>query len=161
MTDTEVPTKPKRTRKKAAAPAVEATVSSTNGSARTMSDAHKEALARGREQGRIVRNYVDALSSHKPKRGRKRTRESIEARLAKIEESYEQTDPLTRLHLAQEKLDLMAELETTDSAFDISELEDAFVEVAAAYSEAKGLTRGAWREIGVQPSVLTRAGITR
>lgn len=155
----EAPAKPKRTRKPKAEP-VETPVSSTNGT-RHMSDEHKAALAKGREQGRIVRNYVDALATHKPKRGRKRTRESIEARLAKIDESYEQTDPLTRLHLAQERLDLTVELEATEAGFDITDLEESFIEVAAAYSEAKGLTRAAWRSIGVQPGVLTRAGITR
>ena len=36
-----------------------------------MSDAHKEALAEGREQGRAVRRYLEALEANKPRRGRK------------------------------------------------------------------------------------------
>ena len=47
-----------------------------------MSDAHKAALAQGRAAGnRAVRNYLEALEAHKPKRGRKRTPDSIKKRL--------------------------------------------------------------------------------
>ena len=71
-----------------------------------MSDSHKAALAEGREQGRAVRRYLEALEAHKPKRGRKRTQESIEKRLAGIEEQLPDADPLTRLHLVQERMNL-------------------------------------------------------
>ena len=42
-----------------------------------MSDAHKAALATGRVEGKIVRDYLEALRANKPARGRKRTPESI------------------------------------------------------------------------------------
>ena len=42
-----------------------------------MSDEHKAALAEGRNQGRAVRNYLEALDQNRPKRGRKRTTESV------------------------------------------------------------------------------------
>lgn len=153
----EEPTKPKRGRPRKKA-VVEA---ETNGSGRAMSDEHKAALAEGREHGRIVRNYLDALHAHKPKRGRKRNPESIQRRLEEIGYSYEEADPLVRLHLAQERMDLQAELEAVDETFDITELEEAFIEVAAAYSERKGLTYDAWREVGVEPRVLKAAGVGR
>ena len=51
-----------------------------------MSDSHKAALAEGREQGRAVRRYLEALEAHKPKRGRKRTPDSVQKRLAAIDE---------------------------------------------------------------------------
>lgn len=157
MTEEAVETTPKRRRRKE----TEAPVESNGNGQRTMSDAHKQALAQGREHGRIVRNYLDALHAHKPRRGRRRTAESIQNRLAQIEQDFETADALSRLHMAQEKLDLEAELEAQDDDFDITELEDAFIQVALAYSEAKGLTRTAWRQAGVAPSVLTAAGITR
>src|ERR1700739_1377102 len=50
-----------------------------------MSAGHKQALAVGREESRAVRRYLEALQAHKPKRGRKRTSESIQARLDQIE----------------------------------------------------------------------------
>src|ERR1700689_982496 len=43
-----------------------------------MSQAHKEALAIGREEGRAVRRYLEALEAHRPKRGRKRSQETIQ-----------------------------------------------------------------------------------
>ena len=129
---------------------------------RTMSDDHKAALAEGREQGRVVRRYLEALESHRPKRGRKRTPESITKRLAAIDDQLTTADPLHRLHLVQERLDLERELAASggDDA-DLDELEAAFTEVAAAYGERKGLTYEAWRSIGVAPRVLKAAGIGR
>ena len=50
-----------------------------------MTDEHKAALERGRQEGRAVRDYLEALRASKPKRGRKRTPDSINARLDKIE----------------------------------------------------------------------------
>ena len=47
-------------------------------------------------QGRAVRRYLEALEAHKPKRGRKRTPESIEKRLARIEDELPDADPLNR-----------------------------------------------------------------
>ena len=73
---------------------------------RRMSDEHKAALAEGREQGRVVRRYLEALESHRPKRGRKRTPDSIAKRLAAIDEQLGTADALNRLHLVQERLDL-------------------------------------------------------
>ena len=77
---------------------------------RRMSDEHKAALAEGRGQGRIVRRYLEALESHRPKRGRKRTPETIAKRLAAIDERLATADPLGRLQLVQERMDLEREL---------------------------------------------------
>jgi hypothetical protein len=126
-----------------------------------MSDSHKAALAEGREQGRAVRRYLEAIEAHKPKRGRKRTQESMQKRLTTIEERIATADPLTRLHLAQERMDLMRELSTSDNGVNLQELEDAFVASAEPYGRRKGITYGAWREAGIDPSVLRRAGIRR
>lgn len=126
-----------------------------------MSDAHKAALAEGREQGRAVRRYLEALEAHKPKRGRKRTPESMKKRLSSIEESLASADPLTRLHLIQERMDLERELSSADDGVNIDELEDGFVASAEPYGRRKGITYSAWRALGVDPSVLRRAGIRR
>ena len=50
-----------------------------------MSDEHKAALAQGRSEGKAVRDYLEALRANKPKRGRKRTADSIKKRLAAID----------------------------------------------------------------------------
>ncbi|MGH9278149.1 MAG: hypothetical protein ACRD12_08585 [Acidimicrobiales bacterium] len=126
-----------------------------------MSDSHKAALAEGREQGRAVRRYLEALEAHKPKRGRKRTPESMQKRLAVIDERLANADPLTRLHLVQERMDLEAELSATDDGVNLQELQDAFAAAAEPYGRRKGITYSAWRELGVDPSVLRSAGIRR
>ncbi len=126
-----------------------------------MTDEHKAALAAGRAEGRAVRAYLDALRSNKPKRGRRRTPETIQKRLAAIEAELADADPVTELKLVQERLDLTAELEAMASKVDLAALEEAFVAVARAYGERNGISYAAWRAVGVEASVLKRAGIKR
>lgn len=126
-----------------------------------MSNEHKEALALGREQGRAVRRYLEALELHKPKRGRKRTPESIQKRLDDIESKLDAADPLTRLQLVQERMNLQQELESKSHTVDLSALEEDFVAAAGDYGRRKGITYAAWREAGVDAAVLKRAGIRR
>jgi hypothetical protein len=128
---------------------------------RTMSKEHKAALALGRAEGSAVRRYLDALEAHKPKRGRKRTPESIERRLAAIENSIDDADRLTALKLAQERMDLQDELAAMAPENDLDELAAEFIEVAANYSERQGISYAAWREAGVPAAVLRDAGIGR
>ena len=126
-----------------------------------MSDEHKHALAVGREESRAVRRYLEALEAHKPKRGRKRTTESIQARLRQIDDRIASADPLTRVHLVQERLNLETELATKEEAVDLKALEEGFVEAAKSYGERKGITYAAWRAAGVDANVLRKAGIPR
>jgi uncharacterized protein YicC (UPF0701 family) len=126
-----------------------------------MSAEHKAALAEGRNQGRAVRRYLDALEAHRPRRGRKRTPESITRRLAKIEQELATAESLKRLHLVQERLDLQSELATMDDKVDLGELEKEFVSAAKPYSERKGISYAAWRELGVPANALKQAGISR
>jgi hypothetical protein len=127
----------------------------------SMSDEHKHALAVGREESRAVRRYLEALEAHKPKRGRRRTSEGIEGRLRQIEEELLTADPLSRVHLVQERIDLENELASKEDAVDLEALEDGFVHAAHGYGERKGITYKAWREAGVDANVLSRAGIAR
>ncbi len=126
-----------------------------------MSDTHKAALADGRTQGAAVRKYLEALRANKPRRGRKRTADSVNNRLAAIDEELATADPLTELRLVQERRNLEAELATMDSGVDLAELEQAFIGVAAAYSERQGISYASWRDVGVPAAVLRSAGIGR
>jgi len=126
-----------------------------------MSAEHKAALAQGREEGRIVRIYLDALQANKPRRGRRRTKESIQKRLAAIDAKLPTADSLAKLRLYQEKENLQAELEGMGNATDLSALEKDFVKVAKAYGERKRIGYAAWRAVGVSPATLQKAGITR
>ena len=118
-------------------------------------------MAAGRSEGRAVKNYLEALEQHRPKRGRKRTPDSINARLAKIADELPVADPMTRLSLVQERIDLETELKHMDDAVDLTEVEAGFVKAAKAYSERKNISYRAWREIGVPAAVLKSAGIGR
>jgi hypothetical protein len=126
-----------------------------------LTEEHKAALAEGRAQGRAVRRYLEALEAHKPKRGRKRTPESMKKRLTRIDKELDDADPLKRLQLVQERLDLEAEIGRAENKVDLGELEKEFVAAAKPYSERKGISYAAWRELGVPASALKLAGITR
>ncbi|MBA3398592.1 MAG: hypothetical protein H0U01_01385 [Acidimicrobiia bacterium] len=126
-----------------------------------MSDEHKAALAQGRTEGRIVRDYLEALRSNRPKRGRKRTEASITRRLEAIEKSLSEANPLNELKLVQERRDLLAERDSMTNGVDLSDVEDKFVQVAKEYGERQGISYSSWREVGVQPNVLKRAGVSR
>ncbi len=129
--------------------------------ARSMSEAHKAALAEGREQGRAVRRYLEALESHRARPGRRRSPDTIEKRLVAIDEMLPEADPLSRLHLLQERMDLEAQLSGSDEGLDLETAEAEFVDAAGPYSQRKGITYEAWRAAGVQARVLKAAGIAR
>lgn len=127
-----------------------------------MSASHKEALARGRQMSRTVNSYLAAMTDNRPKRGRRRTAESIESRLAAIETSLPGASPVKRLQMIQERNDLRGELKAmkaSTSANDLASLERDFVAIAKEYGESQGIAKAAWREMGVSPDVLKKAGI--
>jgi hypothetical protein len=126
-----------------------------------LTNEHKAAMAAGRNEGRAVREYLHALRSNKPKRGRKRTVDSIKGRLAAIEKELAEADALDELRLLQERRNLTTELETMGSATDITALEAEFVKVAKSYSQRQGISYATWRDVGVEASVLKAAGIPR
>jgi len=130
-------------------------------SKQNMSDSHKAALAEGREQGRAVRRYLEALDANKPKRGRKRTPETMKKRLDRIQADIGSADPLKRLQLVQERIDLEQQIDVAETTVDLSRLETDFVKAARSYSERKGISYAAWRELGVPAATLKEAGIGR
>ena len=116
-------------------------------------------MAVGRTQSRALAPYLEALEANRPKRGRKRTPESIDRRLADIREELKFGKPIKRVALLQERRDLIAERQKLDKKVDLAAYEEAFVANAKSYSERRGITYETWRELGVPASVLKRAGI--
>ncbi|CAB4606752.1 unannotated protein [freshwater metagenome] len=127
----------------------------------TMSASHKKALANGRNEGRIIREYLEVVEAIKPRRGRRRTPDSIAKRLAAINTELKSTDPVTQVRLIQERLNLRTELAGMKNKTEVTATETAFVKVAKNFSERNDITYEAWREFGVTPTVLKRAGISR
>ncbi len=120
-----------------------------------MSQEHKDALAQGRKEARAIKAYLKALGSRGP--GRPVTRESLEARLAKVNLRFE--DPLKSVELIQTRLDIEDALARLENSQNVEVLEASFIEHAASYSARKGISYPAWREIGVAAAVLKQAGV--
>ncbi len=127
-----------------------------------MSNQHKKALAQGREEGRAIRRYLDALARQRPRRGRRRTVESANRQLRETVDQLATARSLARVELLQRRIDLEAEIASLgqDGASDLSELEAGFVAAAKGYSERKGITTQAWLQGGVPRTVLRQAGLT-
>ena len=126
-----------------------------------MSKEHKEALAQGRREGAAVRRYLEAISATRGKRGRKRTPESVQRRIKAIDGELENSDALQALLLRQERKDLEVELNRLATTLDLKALEKAFIKAAGPYGSRKGIDYSTWRDAGVEPSVLAKAGIKR
>jgi hypothetical protein len=130
---------------------------------KSLTPEHKNAMAVGRKEGQAVKTYLDALEQHRPRRGRRRTPDSIQKRLAAIDAQIDGVSSLQRLQLTQERRDLQAELAgmQTGTSVDLSALEADFVRVAKAYAARKGIAYATWRDLGVPADILKTAGITR
>ncbi len=128
---------------------------------RPMSDEHKAAMAEGRAQGRAVRAYLEALETHKPKRGRKRTPATMQARIETIDSTIDAADPVKRLQMIQERMDLDQAIDAAETTVDLSALEDTFADTAKGYGERNGISYAAWRKVGVSAAMLKKAGIGR
>lgn len=123
-----------------------------------ISEEHKAALAQGRKEARAIKAYLKALEARKP--GRPVTRESLEQRLKRINERLDASDdPLKAVELLQARIDLESALAKMDDAGRLEELEQGFIDHAKSYSERKGISYTAWRELGVPAATLREAGI--
>jgi hypothetical protein len=126
-----------------------------------MSAEHKAAIAQGRRESRAIKAYLEAISVPK-RRGRPVTPESLEARIADLDQRIRnESDPLARVDLYQARLDTQETLDQLAETVDIDALEAGFVEYAASYSTRKGITWPAWREAGISAAVLRAAGVKR
>ena len=131
---------------------------STERKAREVTPEHKAAMIQGRTETRVVRQYLEALEVRQSG-GRRRSKESLQKKLAAVEQDLESADAVGRLHLVQERINLQKAIEAAEQNVDIDELENDFIDIAASYSERKGISYQAWREVGVPPKVLQAAGI--
>ncbi len=126
-----------------------------------MSPEHKEALAQGRQQAKVVRNYLEALHTE-GRRGRPIDRQSLEVRIERLQAQInEESNAARRVELIQRRLDAERRLAGLEESPDRESLERDFIEVAKAYSARRGITYTAWREAGVPAAVLREAGIRR
>lgn len=126
-----------------------------------MSDEHKQALARGRAQGKAVRDYLGALEKHRS-RGRTPDRATLQQRIDEVQRRIDaEENPAKRVELIQRRLDHEEQLIALEDEPDMEALQDAFVDAVREYSERKGISYHAWREAGVPADVLRQGGVKR
>ena len=125
-----------------------------------MSQDHKDALKQGRAEARAIKAYLEAIGNRR--RGRPVTRESLTARITRLEENIAtESNPLKAVEMRQARLDAEQALAALAAPVDMPALEAAFIDAVPGYSERKGITHAAWREAGVPAAVLSQAGIKR
>jgi hypothetical protein len=118
------------------------------------------AIAVGSDESGTIRRYLEALQ---PTRGlaHSRTVETVQRELQEVRWQIVMADPDKRAALAQKRISLEAELgalSKIDKA-ELAALEQEFIACAGAYSAREGITYAAWRSAGIEPKVLTKAGI--
>lgn len=124
-----------------------------------MTDDHKAALARGRTEAAAIKRYLQALEARRP--GRPVTLAGLQEKLdLLIRKIAEEEDALKKVDLVQMRLDTEQRIAGFEEV-DFETLESGFVRYAHGYSERKGISYSAWREIGVPAPVLKQAGIPR
>ncbi len=131
------------------------------GRKRVMSEDQKQSIALGRRQNRAVDEYLRYLESAKPKRGRKRDVARVEKQLELAQAELATASGVRRLDLMQKIQNLEEELQKTKLTTDVQDIEDAFIEHAAAYSQRKGISYKTWIAVGVPAEVLMKAGIPK
>jgi hypothetical protein len=127
---------------------------------RTMTSAHKQALSEGRAMSATVDRYLAAVNTPK-RRGRKVSKATLEARLTQARSDSKTAVGVERVLAAQAVRDLQNKLAQLDSSVDVKTLEANFVKIAKHFSENRGIGYGAWRDAGVPPQILKKAGISR
>mgnify|MGYP001827171836 FL=1 len=124
-----------------------------------MTDDHKAALARGRTEAAAIKRYLQALDSRRP--GRPITLAGLQEKLVVLKRKIaEEEDALKKVDLVQMRLDTEQRIAGFEEV-DFESLEAGFVRCARDYSERKGISYSAWREIGVPAPVLKQAGVPR
>lgn len=131
------------------------------------------------DEARAVRSYLEFLMPSKPSADepekadgrRQASPETIERRIAAVDTKIAGANTLAKLDLIQKRKELEAQLviakkaaaagKASDPAAIKAALEQGFIDHATAYSERKGITYAAWREMKVPPGILKAAGITR
>jgi hypothetical protein len=126
-----------------------------------LSAEHKAQLARGREEARVVRAYLDTIDTGPKRPGRRRTPESLAKQIAQVNERLRGARGLDKLNLLKDRRDLESARANLVPTSDQGALERDFVRVARRYGERRGIDYSIWREAGVPAAVLTKARVPR
>lgn len=120
-----------------------------------MTQQRKDAMAQGRTERAIVKRYLESLEKVQRNNSAQIARKLMGVKTMLNDNSL---TPVKRLNLIQKRIDLTKKLKEQEEPM-TQDLEKDFVRVAKSFSDRKGLSRKAWREVGVPARVLDIAGI--
>ncbi|MER3522178.1 MAG: hypothetical protein C4317_08440 [Acidimicrobiia bacterium] len=127
---------------------------------RKLTEKEKAAIKKGREETEAVKAYLDSLGT---RQGRRVDPKALERKLAKAKQELSAArNSLRRVELTEKVLQLeKAVQEARKSGGDGEDFEKKFIQYAASFAKRKGISYKAFRQMGVPPSVLAKAGIKR
>ncbi len=126
---------------------------------RNLSPEVREARAVARAETRAVRGYLEGMQTTAGRRGRRKTpQQELESVQAQLDM---ESDQIQRLALIQKRIDAEQRLSQYQDPVNIEALESEFVKVVKSYSDRRGISYKAWREMGVSAAVLGKSGIAR
>lgn len=126
---------------------------------RNLSPEEKQARAVASAETRAVRKYLEGLQATSARRGRRR---SPQQELDAVQRQLDvESDQIRKLALIQRRIDAERRLAESSDPIDMEALESGFVKAARSYSDRRGISYKAWREMGVAAAVLGKSGIAR
>lgn len=127
----------------------------------TLSNERKEAMAIGRAQTQIVRDYIGAIARQEASKNRGRLNpEKLKGRILEAAQLFQtETDPIRKLDLLKKQREWTEKLQQWRDTEITPELEQAFIDVAADYADRNGYSYTDFRALGVTAAVLRQAGI--
>lgn len=127
---------------------------------RKLTEKEIAAIKKGREETLAVKAYLDSLESRP---GRKVDPKTLERRLGRAKQELAAAgNSLQKLELTEKVNRLEAALKQARAGGGHGpDLEKAFIQHAGSFAKRKGISYKAFRQMGVPPSVLAKAGIKR
>lgn len=119
-----------------------------------------EEAGRRRSQTVAIRRYLARLDAQ-PRNGQRTSPEKIQERLEKLRADLDDADPITRVKMIQQRLQLEEQLANAGEESELDAAEAAFIENAWDWAQREGISYAALREVGVPANVLAQAGIAR
>lgn len=106
-----------------------------------------------------IRRYFNSLDRPRTRKRKSPDVDKLHRRLDEVEGLLPSADPLRRVHLHQEQINLLRRLEEVETPVNPEEVEMKFIEYVAPWAEEKGVSWAALRAAGVPARILRQAGM--
>lgn len=115
---------------------------------------------RRRSQTATIRKYLGMIAE-RPRNGYRADPERLQKKLEGVCAAMVDADPISRVKLVQQRMDLEQQLADIEGESEYEEAEAAFIEHAWDWAQREGIGYAALREVGVTAAILDQAGISR